>query len=266
MMSYKTLRWRIMPVLVLTVGLCPYLFSTGAGIAQDSNQMRPEVTFHSWQSPAQLRHIVGKQKGNLTIDAGGLEFQPQNGLALKWPFLEIQTFHLSLQSLAIETYGNRKGHLPGMQRYRFDLDQKVPAPVAAELAREVQRPSQNAIPDPGVQSVVIAAHHRTRLGGTNGTLRFRDDGIDFVSSTGSDSRSWRWADLQTLSNPDRYHLFLFGFRDTYAFDLKEPLSRQVFNHISDEIWRYNESEMRGGPVSLPSNAPASANYGSRNDE
>ncbi|HUZ95961.1 MAG TPA: hypothetical protein VMU57_13720, partial [Edaphobacter sp.] len=105
-------------------------------------------------------------------------------------------------------------HLPGVERFRFHLDRAVPPEVAAELARDAQRPSQNAVPNPASQGIVIPAHHRTLTGGTNGTLRFRDGGIDYVTNAAGDSRSWRWADLQTLSNPDPYHLLIFGYRDT----------------------------------------------------
>jgi hypothetical protein len=77
------------------------------------------------------------------------------------------------------------------------------------------------------------------------------------------SRSWRWLDLQTLSNPDPYHLFVFGYVDSYAFDLKQTLSRELFNRLSDEIWSHNESEMKGSPVPLPPSTPTN---GGRKDE
>jgi hypothetical protein len=129
-----------------------------------------------------------------------------------------------------------------MQRFRFDLDQAVPPQLAAELARKVQRPSQNAVPDPASQGIVIPAHHRTLTGGTNGTLRFSDGEIDYVTDTPGDSRSWRWADLQTLSDPDPYHLLVFGYRDTYTFDLKEPLPQSLFYRLVDAVDAQNAAE------------------------
>ena len=217
------------------------------------NSQQPLV----WESPAKLRHTVHKEKGQILIGPGGIEFRAGKGRALKWSFLDVQTFFLSPHRLVIKTYKDRAHRLPGVQRYRFDLTQAVPYGVAAGLAREVQRPSQNAVPDPASPSVTnISAHHRTRTGGTNGTLRFRKEGIDYVTSVSGDSRSWRWADLETLSKPDPYHLFVFGYRDTYTFDLKEPLSRALFNRLTDEIWAYQENETRGGHVSLPPGALA----------
>jgi hypothetical protein len=134
-----------------------------------------------------------------------------------------------------------------MQRFRFDLDQAVPPEIAAELSLKIQRPSQNAVPDPALQGVVIPAHHRTLTGGTNGALRLSDGGIDYVTGVRGDSRSWRWDDLQTLSDPDPFHLLVFGYRDTYTFDLKEPLSRSLFYRMVNALDAHNAA----GPVERP---------------
>ena len=127
----------------------------------------------------------------------------------------------------------------GVAQYRFDLVQSVPPSVAAELASQVRKPSQNSVPDPDTQAVRVAAHHRTVRGGTNGVLRFHEGGIDYVSSDSGDSRSWRWADLQTLSASDPFHLLLFGYRDTYNFDLKEMLPQSLYYRAVQAIDAHN---------------------------
>lgn len=188
MMGQQPLQWRVMSVLAFFLGLCPCLLGVGDGIAQVRKQAILGETFKSWQSTARLHHILGKEKGVLIINADGLEFRSQKGSTMRWPFLEVQTFLISPHTLAIETYQSRKKHLPGMRRYRFDVDEAVPSAVAAVLANEVGRPSQNAIPDPATQSIVVPAHHRALIGGTNGTLRILDGGIDFVSNKESESQ------------------------------------------------------------------------------
>ncbi len=208
----------------------------------------------SWQSVARLRHWVTKTQGVLKIDEQGVEFQPTKGPLLKWAFLDVQTFFISPRRLVIETYENRRHHVPGEQRYRFDLAEDVPPVVAAGLVQGVQRPSQNAIPDPPSAIQTIPAHHRTLTGGTNGTLRFSDSGIDYSTSVPGDSRSWRWADLETLSNPDPYRLFVFGYRDTYTFDLKAPFSQSLFNRLTDEIYSHHSLEPESGVEGASSNA------------
>ncbi len=238
-MNRKYLKRRVWRVLVLAAGLLPYLPVAGAEIAQDIQHAGPEAAPVSWQSPAKLQHVVGREQGDLTIGTEGIVFSSGKGRTMKLPYLEVQSFLLSPHSLAIETYQNRKRHMPGVERYRFELASAVPPEVATELSKEVRRPSQNAVPDPAAQGIVIPAHHRTVRGGTNGTLRIRDGGIDYVTDVAGDSRSWRWADLQTLSDPDPYHLFVFGYRDTYTFDLKEPLPQSLFYRLIDAVDVHN---------------------------
>jgi len=234
-MNRMPLKWQVWPVLVLAASLSPCLLAQSAEIVQDPQQAASERRSPSWQSPAKLRRAVGSEKGDLLVGANGIEFRSGKGQTLKLSYLEMQTFHLSPHSLVIETYQNRKKHMPGVERLRFEMTESVSPQVAADLAKEVQRPSQNAVPDPAAQGIVIPAHHRSLAGGTNGILRFRDGGIDYVTGAPDDSRSWRWADLQTLSSPDPYHLLAFGYRDTYSFDLKELLPQSLYYRLVDEI-------------------------------
>ena len=110
---------------------------------------------------------------------------------------------------------------------------------------------QNADPDPDAPAIAtIPVRHRSLASGTNGVLRIRQEEIDYVTSSNDDSRSWRWADLQTLSNPAPYRLFVFGYRDTYTFDLKAPLSGKLLDWASDEIFAHSESANRPA-VTMP---------------
>lgn len=239
----KYLKSRVLPLLVLSATLFSCVPKAGAQTATDIKPAGSAKLAISWRSHARLRHAVRKEHGDIMMGAEGVEFRSAKGRTLKWPFLEIKTFSLSVHSLAIETYTNRNRHLPGLQQYRFDLDQAIPPEVAAEFAREVQRPTRNEVPDPASPSILIVlAHHQTRIGGTNGALRFRKDGIDYVTSVADDNRSWRWADLQTLSRPDPYHLVVFGYRDTYSFDLKERVPQPLFDWLTEEVASHNAAE------------------------
>ncbi len=253
-MNRRYLRRQVWPVLVVSAGLLWCSEGKGIGVAQGRNQVGAEKSFVAWQSPARLHRPVGSERGDLTIGAAGVEFQAANHGVETWGFQDIQSFRLSLHGLTIETYQDRKRHMPGVARYRFNLDAAIPSSIAAELAGAVGRPSQNAIPDSaieGVECAAISAHHSTVRGGTNGILRFRAGGIDYVSSTAADSRSWRWADLQTLSDPDPYHLLVFGYLDTYSFDLKETLSPSSFYRLVDALDAHNAGSGQKTRVQFP---------------
>ena len=48
------------------------------------------VAADAWESPAQLRHdTLGKTRGTLRIDAQGIEFLPNKGATIRWPFVQM---------------------------------------------------------------------------------------------------------------------------------------------------------------------------------
>lgn len=223
---------------------------------------------NAWESPARLRReTLGSTPGTLRINAQGIEFVPIKGATARWAFAQIKELDLQKHRLVLVGYDNRKWPLPETQQFDLRFKNEMTAIVAGSLTEKIARPVRNGIPDPNATAdTVIAVRRSKHYGGSNGLLRIRRQGIDYVTAQPRQSRSWRWLDLQTVSNPDPYHLFVFGYRDSYAFDLKGSLTRQVFNHISDEIWTHNEGEMRGGGVILPSKPPALSLDGSGKDE
>jgi hypothetical protein len=176
--------------------------------------------------------------GILFIDANGITFRLNTGKALRWPFLEIETFDLTNpRQLVLRSYENQRWHRPGEKDYTFRLAEPVPPTVAAALAQEVGKPSRNGVSGPQTGAVAtVPARHPTHFGGSNGTLRFTDRGIDYVTAKSGDSRNWRWSDIRTLANPNPYHLRVDGYRDTYDFLLKEPLSRDLFYKLWDHVY------------------------------
>ena len=217
--------------------------------AKAANQPRvqrdgtPSASLH-WESPARMRRadLISGNHGNLLIDKDGVEFRAGNAHSRHWAFGEIHSVFIAPHRLVLKSYINRSLHRPGQREYRFHLTQTLPPAVAASIAETIARPSQNADPDPNTPAIaVVPVRHRGFAAGTNGVLRFRQGGIDYVTTTREDSRSWRWADLQTVSDPDPYHLFVFGYRDTYTFNLKESLSRKLLDWAADRIFVHNES-------------------------
>ena len=195
-----------------------------------------------WTTGARLRHRMGSVAGTLKIDAEAIEFQSPKNRPVNLPFSDIQTLDLYPGRVVITTYEARGRFRPGVRRYRFDLQTAMPPSVAAELSERLGRPARNGNPEPDSPAfATIPAQHRTGFGGTksNGILRFGKGGIEYVTQSAKDSRSWRWADIQTLSSLDPYRLVVFGYRDTYSFGLKQPMTRELLNRLTDEIYRHH---------------------------
>jgi len=190
-----------------------------------------------WRTPASWHRLLKKAvPGSLVLDDAGVEFSSAKSNQ-RWAYVDIHSFDLSARELTITSYENRPWHQPGEQRYEFTLREPMPPEIAAQLTERVGKPVRNGIPLPSVAVLSeIPAHRRIWSGGSNGTLRFKDTGIDYVTENGRDSRTWRWADIQTIANPNPYELRVTGYRETVEFDLKKPLARVVFEQMWDRLY------------------------------
>jgi hypothetical protein len=237
-------------IAVLAVGVSSKLFAASQGIREQGQEQSvrereaqtpaPPTAIFDWESRARLHRGLEGSSGTLTLSQDGVVFRPTKGSTLHWPFLEIQTFDLlSPRRFVIVGYENRSWHGHGERKYRFDLSVAMPPDIAAELALRVAKPVRNADPNPTATSfATIPARHRTLAGGTNGTLHFGPDGINYLTTNGQGGRSWNWSDIQTLAKPDPFHLRVNSYRETFTFDLKQPMSRDLFDRLWDEIYAH----------------------------
>lgn len=193
----------------------------------------------TWQTPAKWHRTLEKaEPGTLTLDADGVEFRSPK-LSSRWKYSDIHTFDLSPRELTLLTYENRHWHEPGERPFRFTLIEPMPSEIAAQFTERVGKPVRNGEPIAGTSAIrEIPVHRRGWTGGTNGMLRLKEDGIDYVNDTenGRDSRSWRWSDILTLANPNPYEFRITAFREIDEFDLKQPLARDLFERLWDLLY------------------------------
>ena len=191
-----------------------------------------------FESSAQLHRILRLPvSGRLFVDDDGIEFRAGK-LSHRWGWGDIRTFTLSgPQAVTITDYENRHWHEPGEQTFTFTLAIPVPPGLAARMAAMVARPVINGDPEPNVSSIAeIPAHRRERFGGSNGTLRFREDGIDYATPDDRDGRSWRWSDIQTIANSDPWQFRVTAYREIVEFDLKQPMPRALFDRLWTKLY------------------------------
>jgi hypothetical protein len=210
-------------------------FVTTCGIAAVPSERFAQTD--KWQASARWHRSLKKaEPGMLVLDGNGVEFRSAK-FNRRWNYGEIHTFDLSQRELTLFTYQNRPWHEPGERPFRFTLGEPMPADVAAQLTDRVGKPVRNGMPMAKSAALVeIPAHHRMWSGGSNGTLRLKDDGIEYVTENGRDSRSWRWIDIQTIANPEPYEFRIMGYREIVDFDLKQPLARAVFERLWDRLY------------------------------
>jgi hypothetical protein len=226
---------RFWGALLLLVGISIVLPGSGAVPLPQTGV--PTAAPLNWQTPARWCHGMKKTRGTLTLADTGIEFRPAQGSTLQWRFKEIQTFDLTPRQLRVTGYENRPWHFYGERSFRFEMQSAMPPRVAVELAARVAKPAENGEPDVSAPAfATLDARHRTRAGGTNGVLRFRNSGIDYVTGSGEGARSWRWADIQTLARPDAFHFRVGAYREISEFELKEPMSTELFDRLWNDVY------------------------------
>lgn len=222
-------------------------FSVQAAIPTQKVGSTGSTTALHWQSPARLHHGVKSTRGNLIFSADAIEFRSEPRFSHRWSFTEIKTLELSPQRLVVTDYENRGHHLSGTRHFDFDLQEPVPPAVAEELVNCVGKPVVNEDPEAKADALfTILARHGTRFGGTNGILRFRGRGIDYVTTGGKGSRSWRWDEVQTIAKPDPYHFRLGGYLETFEFELKQPMTSDLFDRVWDRVYARDLNVARAG--------------------
>ena len=216
---------------VMTIAAC-----VGQPQSGRNTSMSPAES-SNWQIPARWHRVLKRAiPGTLLINDAGVEFQSPK-FHERWAYIDIRSFALSPRELTLQSYQRRPWHEPGERNFRFTWSGLMPAEIATQLAERVGKPVRNGVPPPSTAAVSeIQAHHRMWSGGTNGTLRLKKSGIDYVTKDGRDSHAWRWADIQTIANPDPYSLRITGYREVVEFDLKQPIPRELFESMWDHLY------------------------------
>lgn len=230
---------------MLALGLAGTPQCLPAAVVTGIHQQPASANTLNWQVPARWHHGLKKTSGTLHFSSSGVEFQAAKGSRLQWSFDEIQTFKISPHAFKLTGYANRRWHFHGERSFHFHLKFNMPPSVAAMLAGRVGKPAQNGDPNPQTAAfATLGARRRTRTGGTNGVLRFRDGGIDYVTPNGRGARSWRWQDIRTIANPDPYHFRVDAYREVFSFELKQPMSQQLFDRLWNDVYARDLSGLR----------------------
>jgi hypothetical protein len=217
-----------------------FIIGVGAGLATPSHAQE-------WQTQAKWHRSLKKAvPGTLLLDDDGVEFRSAK-FNQRWAYVDLHSFDLSARELTLDSYQNRPWHEPGERPFHFTLTDGMPPEIAAQFTERIGKPVRNGAPLPSAAAVAqIPAHHRLWAGGSSGILRLKDDGIDYVTESGRDSRSWRWADIETLANPNPYEFRVTGYREIVEFDLKQPMSRDLFEVMWDHLYTTGLNLSPGG--------------------
>jgi hypothetical protein len=218
-----------------------------------------EFRYEAWHGHSRPPHLkrAGKM-GALAIDESGISFSEtykdgktrKHAHAWRWNYQDIQQLKIAPQSLTVLTYKDNKWKLGADREYRFDLvsDKTFDAAYSFLKGRLDQR-FVAEIPDRLAAMLwEIPVKHLLRFGGHEGTLQVGADEIVYKSSNKSESRTWRYRDIENVSTAGPFQLTIttferakthYGDLKGFNFELKQPLEEAHYN----DLWlRVNQSK------------------------
>ena len=212
-----------------------------------------EFRYQAWHGHSRPPHV--KKAGNmgtLTITDAGVSFEetykdgkkPEHPHAWRWAYQDIQQLKMGPTSLTVLTYQDNKWKLGADREYKFDL-------VSDNTFEDAYQSLKGRLDQRFVAEAVlweIPVKHLLRFGGDEGVLQVGSDEIVYRSAKKSESRTWRYQDIDSIGSSGLFQLTIttferakthYGNLKGFNFELKQPLEEARYN----DLWlRLNQSK------------------------
>ncbi len=166
-----------------------------------------------------------------------------------WRYEDIQYFdRISGKEFTILSYEDSSMLLGRDKQYHFLITEgELTAEIFYRIKDRLNKPATNReFPDVVNARYELPVKHLHTFGGCEGTLKFTEDGIYYVTEHKKDAREWRLAtDIQSIWSSKRYQLEIHTFDNNrrefsktrvYKFDLKEPLDPEVYRSLKLRLY------------------------------
>jgi hypothetical protein len=216
------------------------------------------ITFGISHAAGEFRYEVKRDKlwkgerGVLTVNGQGIQYRSENGkTALDLPFQDIRKVDVSdPREIRLYTYDRAKTRLTQPREHEFELREGTTSAALTQfLAERLKRPILGAyeLVNAGPE---IPAYHRHTLGGCHGVVRFGPQAIQFESKDPTHSRTWVYADIETIGTMSPFHFRLTSYAETYNFDLKERLSPEDYRTVWHRVYTADFPTSESGETTL----------------
>jgi hypothetical protein len=222
----------------IAIGICLLaLFAASPALAQ------------SYEFKVERERPMRNQPGKLIITPEKIEYRSDHkGESRAWRYDELRQIKVeSPQRIELVSYEDQKWKL-GLDRiFKFKVLEGEITPEASALLME--RASQPVLA-PSVMPTTNDAptfeapvKHLHRFGGCIGALKIYSDRVVYeAKDEPADSRFWRYSDIQSFSQSERYRFEIISFEDkfggpkAYNFQLREELPAQAYDYIWDRVY------------------------------
>jgi hypothetical protein len=190
-------------------------------------------------------------KGKIEINDEGIAYvADKKEESRAWKYEDIQYFdRISGKEFTILSYEDSSILLGRDKQYHFLITEgELTTEFFDKIRERLKKPATNReFPDVVNAQYEIPVKHRHTLGGCEGTLKFTEDKIYYVTDDRRDAREWRLdTDIQSIWASNRYQLEIHAFDNNrrefsrtriYKFDLKKPLDPEMYRSLKLRLYR-----------------------------
>ena len=184
-------------------------------------------------------HLRGGCAGVMTVDENGVSFTGAKKHAWSWKYEDIQQLRLSPESIYILTYKDSKLRLGKDREYNFTG--KIPAEELYALLKD--RMDQRFVAAVGqgigLPSWSVPVKHLRPIVGSEGTLAFGADAIVYSTPAKTESRTWRYSDIENIGSSGPFQLTITTLEKGFNFQLKQPITEARYNQLWLQIEKKN---------------------------
>jgi hypothetical protein len=216
-----------------------------------------------FEFPVEHEHTLRNCRGKLIITEDKMEYQTDHKKdAQSWQYTELRQLKvLSPVALELVTYEDQM-RLAGRDRiFKFTLlSGQITPEITALLMKVAPRPIVTSVLPP-VQDeprFTVLVKHVRPLKGSLGTMKIYADRIVYEASDNeTESRYWRYSDIQNFSHSERYRFEIATYEDgigglkAYHFQLREELPTGIYDYVWTRV--YPSKFQRQEKLSQPSN-------------
>ncbi len=214
-------------------------------------------------------HTIGACRGRLIITPERIEYRTEHkGHSRDWRYTDIRQIKIvSPKKIDLASYEDRKWRMGLDRPFEFKLlEGEITSEISALLIERATRPVVTSVaPAPeGAPAFEVPVKRLRRFGGCIGTLKIYPDRLVYESQDEPEnSRFWRYGDIQSFSQSERYRFEVVSFEDkfggpkSYNFQLREDLPATAYDYVWARV--YPSKLRRDEHLAQPGNSPALSN-------
>ena len=222
----------------------------------------------NYELSVEHEHTPGACQGTLVISPDQIEYKTTHKQdARTWRYDELRQIKIeSPTEIKLVSYEDQKQMLGRDRVFKFKvLAKEITPEISAFLMERATRPLVTSVMPvtKGDLRFEVPVKHLHTFGGCLGTLKIYSDRVVYESKDmPSDSRNWRYGDIQNFSQSSRFRFEVtsfeskFGGPKAYNFQLREELPAGAYDYVWARV--YPSKFQRGDNLAQPAEAPLGA--------